>query len=143
MEPLRRKPMVRAKTVSLFHRVVRTKLSSAAVEILLGQAQILSEGQMDADAFFGSTMITIQCQQAKEWVSDPCDAATSKQVGELLLADDLFRQRSQRLGERAALRLAKQPLSEMQIELSLRTSGDELHVDVDIEAQAGLQRKVS
>lgn len=136
------KPMAKARRVSLFHREIQTTLSSAAVEILLGQAQILSEGQADGNTFFGSTMITIDCQEAKEWVSDPCDSTTTRQVGELLLRDELFRQRARQLGEREAKRLATTLLGNAQIELSLRTSGSNLHVDVDVEANA-TQKKAS
>ena len=128
------KPMAAAQRVSLFHREIRTSLSSAAVEILLGQALILSEGQFEDQGFFGSTMITIDCSRAHEWVSDPCDATTVRQVGELLLRDDRFRDRAREIAEREAKRLARKRLGVMQIEMRLRTSGTNLHVDVDVEA---------
>ena len=130
----KRKPMARASRVSLFHREIRTGLSSAAVEILLGQAQLLSEGQFEGPEFYGSTMITIDCGRARKWVSDPCDATTVRQVGELLLRDDRFRDRVRDLGEREALRLARKSLGTTQIEMSLRTAGNNLHVDVDVQA---------
>lgn len=126
--------MAHASRVSLFHREVRTQLSSAAIEILFGQATVLSEGQFEDCCFFGSTMITIDCTRAAEWVSDHCDATTVRQVGELLLRDDRFRERVRSLGEREAMRQARAPLGPMQIEMRLRTSGNHLHVDVDIEA---------
>lgn len=126
--------MASAGRVSLFHREIRTSLSSAAIEILLGQALVLSEGQFEDSSFFGSTMITIDCGRATEWVSDPCDATTVRQIAELLLRDDRFRERARTLGEREAERLARSPLGPMQIEMRLRTSGNNLHVDVDVEA---------
>lgn len=130
----KRKPMARASRVSLFHREIRTGLSSAAVEILLGQAQLLSEGQFEGSEFYGSTMITIDCGRARKWVSDPCDATTVRQIGELLLRDDRFRDRVRDLGEREAMRLARKSLGATQIEMSLRTAGNNLHVDVDVQA---------
>lgn len=126
--------MARARQVSLFHREIRTRLSSAAVEILLGQAQVLSEGQIDEGLYCGSTMITIDCSKAEGWVSDPCDSTTARQLSDLLLQDDRFRDSARELGMREAQRLAREPLGAMQIELSLRTSGTHLHVDLDIEA---------
>lgn len=129
-----RKPMARAKQVSLFHREIRTSLSSAAVEILLGQAQVLSEGQVDFGLYCGSTMITIDCSKAGIWVSDPCDSTTVRQLADLLLADDRFRASARELGMREAQRLAGKSLGTTQIEMSLRTSGTNLHVDLDIEA---------
>lgn len=126
--------MASARRVSLFQRDIRTTLSSAAVEILVGQAQILSEGQIEGRSFYGSTMITIDCSRAGQWVSDPCDATTVRQIGELLLRDDRFRERAREVGEREAKRLARAPLGPIQIEMHLRTSGNNLHVDVDVEA---------
>ena len=135
-----RKPMARAKHVSLFHREIRTRLSSAAVEILLGQAQVLSEGQIDNGHYCGSTMITIDCRKAAGWVSDPCDSTTVRQLSDLLLHNDRFRASARELGMREAQRLAAQPLGTTQIEMSLRTAGTNLHVDLDIEATPTLAR---
>ena len=129
-----RKPMARASRVSLFHREVRTSLSSAAIEILLGQAQILSEGHGERGHFSGSTMITIDCSSATGWVSDPCDSTTVKQLSDLLLRDDRFRESARVLGEREARRIAGHKLGPIQIEISLRSSGRTLYVDVDVEA---------
>lgn len=126
--------MASARRVSLFHREIRTNLSSAAIEILFGQARVLSEGQFEDHCFYGSTMITIDCGQATEWVSTPCDATTVRQIADLLLRDDRFRERARALGEREARRLAGAPLGAVQIEMRLRTSGNNLHVDVDVEA---------
>jgi hypothetical protein len=134
--------MARAGRVSLFHREIRTSLSSAAIEILSGQATVLSEGQYEDACFFGSTMITIDCSRASEWVSTKCDSTTVRQVAELLLRDDRFRDRMRTLGEREAKRLARAPLGTMQIEMRIRTSGNNLHVDVDVEATA-LQARAS
>ncbi len=120
--------------MSLFHREIRTSLSSAAVEILLGQAQVLSEGQVDFGLYCGSTMITIDCSKAGIWVSDPCDSTTVRQLADLLLADDRFRASARELGMREAQRLAGGSLGTTQIEMSLRTSETNLHVDLDIEA---------
>ncbi|MCP4445378.1 MAG: hypothetical protein GY811_08545 [Myxococcales bacterium] len=129
-----RKPMARTQQVSLFHREIHTTLSSAAIEILLGQAQILSEGQVDDGLYCGSTMITIDCSKAGSWVSDPCDSTTVRQLSDLLLRDDRFRASARDLGMREAQRLARQPLGTTQIEMSLRVAGSNLHVDLDIEA---------
>ncbi len=126
--------MARACRVSLFHREIRTTLSSAAIEILFGQATVISEGQYEHSCFFGSTMITIDCSQAGEWVSDLCDATTTRQVAELLLRDDRFRERARTLGEREAMRLARSPLGPIQLEMHIRTAGNHLHVDIDVES---------
>ena len=126
--------MAQASRVSLFHREIRTTLSSAAIDILFGQATVISEGQYEQGCFFGSTMITIDCSQAAEWVSDSCDATTTRQVAELLLRDDRFRDKARSLGEREAMRLARSPLGPIQLEMHIRTAGNHLHVDIDVES---------
>ncbi len=79
-------------------------------------------------------MITIDCSKAGSWVSDPCDSTTVRQLADLLLGDDRFRASARDLGVREAQRLAGQPLDTTQIEMSLRTAGTNLHVDLDVEA---------
>jgi len=130
----RAKPMARASEVSLFHREIQTYLSSAAVDILLGQAQVLSEGDVHSDLYCGSTMVTIDCSKATTWVSDPCDSTTVRQLASLLLQDERFCERARDLSRREAVRLAGQKLGPMKVELSLRTSGTLLHLDLDVEA---------
>lgn len=129
-----RKPMARARRVSLFEREIRIGLSSAAIEILLSRASVLSEGQVDDSGYFGSTMITVDTGRIRELCSDPCDATTARRLGELVLTDPRFREDARRLGEREACRLAGEPVVSPQIDLRVRVAGCHLHVDLDVEA---------
>lgn len=129
-----RKPMAAARRVSLFEREIRVGLSSAAVEILFQLASILSEGAHEEGGYFGSTMITIDLGRAALLVSDPCDATTVRRVADLLAADPRVRQRARAMAAAEADRLAGAPLGRAQIDLRVRTSGNHLHIDVDVEA---------
>jgi|AAFX01.1.fsa_nt_gi hypothetical protein len=129
-----RKPMASARRVSLFEREIRIGLSSAAVEILFQLASILSEGAHEDGGYFGSTMITIDLGRAAALVSDPCDATTVRRVADLIGADLRVRDRARAVAAAEADRLAGAPLGRAQIDLRVRTSGQHLHIDVDVEA---------
>lgn len=126
--------MARARRVSLFQREIRISLSSAALDILYNLAQVLSEGGVDGDAFYGSVMVTIDLSRAADLVSDHCDDATTRRVADLIASDKRIRDRALRLGEREAERLAGCPLGDTQIDLHVRRTGSHLHIDMDIEA---------
>lgn len=126
--------MRRAQRVSLFEREVRVRLSTAAIEILFGHAAVLSEGQLGADHYFGSTMITIDMARAGVHVSEACDVATARNIETLLSTDGRVYERALRLGTREAERLAGQSLAPPQIDLHVRRSGHHFHLDVDVEA---------
>ena len=130
-----RKPMAAARKVSLFEREIRIGLSSAALEILFELASVLSEGELEAGGYLGSTMITIDLARAAGQVSDPCDAGTVRRIAELLGADARVRARARELAAAEADRLAGAALGDPQIDLRVRTSGHHLHLDVDVEAR--------
>lgn len=127
--------MLRARRVSLFSRDVDIRLSSAAVDILFEKASVLSEGQIEDNRFDGSTMITFDCARASHLVSDICDAATVRRVGELVGGDERVRERARRLGASEAERLAGTRLAATQIEIRVRATGSHLHIDVDVEGK--------
>jgi hypothetical protein len=129
-----RKPMARARRVSLFEREIRIRLSSAATEILLQLASVLSEGQVEGDCFFGSTMMTIDLGRAARLVSDTCGLAAARRVAELLTKDKRFRDRARGLARAEAERLAGRPLRDLEIDLRVRRNGTHLQLDMDVEA---------
>jgi hypothetical protein len=126
--------MARARRVSLFEREIRIRLSSAAVEILLQLGSVLSEGQVEEDCFFGSTMLTIDLGRAAHLVSDACGVATARRVCDLIAQDDRFRRRAKRLALAEALRSAGKPLTDVQIDVRVRRNGTQLQLDMDVEA---------
>lgn len=129
--------MASARRVSLFEREVRISLSSAAVEILFDLASLLSEGACEGGGYFGSTMITIDLGKAAPLVSDPCDAGTVYRVAQLLAGDPRVRQRAREVAAAEAARLAGRPVGPAQLDLRVRVSGRNLHIDIDVEAGSG------
>ncbi len=126
--------MARARRVSLFEREIRIRLSSAAVEILMQLGSVLSEGQVEEGCFFGSTMMTIDLVRAAQLVSDTCGVSTARRVSELIARDDRFRRRAKKLALEEALRAAKTPLDDVQIDVRVRQNGTQLQLDMDVEA---------
>jgi hypothetical protein len=130
--------MARALRVALFEREVRVRLSSAAVEILLARAQVLSEGRRSSAAtagaaFFGSTMLTIDLAAAADLLSGPCDEATAARVAALMAEDARVQRRVRQIAAREAERLAGAPVAARDAEVRVCARGTVLHIDVDVE----------
>jgi hypothetical protein len=137
-QPIAKKPMARAVRVALFEREVREKLSSAAVEILLDRAEVLSEGKRAASptagrAFFGSTMLTIDVAHAAELVRDRCDEAAAQRVAEMMAGDARVQRRVRQIAAREAERLAGGPVAVRSAEVRVRAEGTRVFLDVDVE----------
>ena len=129
-----RKPMAGARRVSLFEREIRIKLSSPAIEILFDLAVVISEGQLEQDGYFGSTMITIDMSRATGVVRDACDARTARRVADLLTSDSRVRARARRVAVAEAEARAGCKLRLPQVDMSVRATGSHVHIDVDVEA---------
>ncbi len=132
-----RKPMAKARRVSLFEREIRIGLSSAAIEILIELGSLLSEGQIEDDLYFGSTMMTIDLAQASALVSDTCDIATARTVADLVVSDERVRDRARKVAEGEAQRIAATELTDVQIDVRVNHSGSHLQLDMDVEASVG------
>jgi hypothetical protein len=130
-----KKPMARAWRASLFQRQLSYQLSSAAIELLIERAQVLSEGQIEGTRYFGSTMISLDLRRLEDEVSDPASAATARRLGDLAAEDSHLRRRAGELARAEAERLAGRRLERCQIDLSARARGAQLHIDLDVEAR--------
>jgi hypothetical protein len=135
---LERKPMARADRVTLFEREVRERLSLAAIEILLERAKVLSEGRRAKaptaqQAYFGSTMMTLDVAALKDVVRDPLDARAAARVAELIRGDARVTRRVQRIAEREAQRLAESPTKARAADVRVRAQGTLIYLDVDVE----------
>jgi hypothetical protein len=126
--------MARARRVSLFEREIRVRLSSAALEILFQLGSVLSEGQVEGERYFGSTMITIDLATAVGLTSDPCDLATARRVTDLLAGDERVRDRARRIAAAEARRIAAGDLIDPQIDVRVHGSGSHIQLDLDVEA---------
>lgn len=131
-----RKPMAAARRVSLFEREIRVHVGTSAIEVLFGVAEILSEGQHDGERYFGSTMITIDLERARDALRDDCDAASAKRVAALLARDPRVAARARALALQHASERAGRPLAHLETEIKVRAAGSRVHLDVDVEGRA-------
>src|SRR3954468_1724967 len=89
--PVASRPIPGGPRLGRFGREVRERLSRAALELVLGRSEVISEGQRGVrngrDAYFGSTMLTIDLPSLDQLLRDACDAGTARRLAELLEAD--------------------------------------------------------
>src|SRR6185503_2920154 len=123
--PVTRRPMARATRIALFEREVRERLSRAALELVLGRAEVISEGQRGVrngrDAYFGSTMLTIDLPSLDLLLRDACDAGTAHRLAELLAAD-------------AAAGVAGADPKSVSTHITIRSQAAKVFIDIDVEA---------
>jgi hypothetical protein len=140
-KPARRlllRPLARAQQISLFEREVRERLSRAGLDLVFAAAKVMSEGQRTTkpgkDAFFGSTMLTIDLGAVAASVRDACDARSAERLATLLADDTGAHARVQAIAAREVERLTGTRPSAITVELSARAQGATLFVDADVEA---------
>jgi hypothetical protein len=126
--------MAVARRVSLFEREVRVRLAPAGLDLLFAEARVLSEGQLDGDRYFGSTMLTIDLARVQERVADECDAACARRVAELAAGDEHVRERARRLAVAAAER-RHGALAAPAVDVHVHRAGRVVHLDLDLEAR--------
>ena len=129
--------MAKAAQVGLFFREVRERLSESAVEILLGAAQVLSEGQRPQGArdLFGTVMLTVDLSRVQDRVREPCDAATAARVASLMASDTRVRRRVQQIARAEAQRLAGARLGSVDADVTVRAVGTKVFIDADVQAR--------
>src|SRR6476469_989983 len=133
-----RRPMARATRIALFEREVRERISRAALELVLGRAEVISEGQRGVrngrDAYFGSTMLTIDLPSLDLLLRDACDAGTARRLAELLEADELAGARIEALAESEAARVAGAAPKSVSTHVTIRSQAAKVFIDIDVEA---------
>jgi hypothetical protein len=133
-----RRPMARATRIALIEREVRERLSPAALELCLSRADVISEGQRSKrggrDAYFGSTMLTIDLPSLELVLRDACDAGTARRLAELLEADATAAERIRDLAAREAARVAGATPNEVSTHVSIRAQAAKVFIDIDVEA---------
>src|SRR5215471_248672 len=133
-----RRPMARATRIALFEREVRERLSRAALDLLFARADLISEGQRSSrggrDAYFGSTMLTIDLPDLAMLLRDACDAGTARRLAALLESDESVTRRVQELAGRETTRVAGAPPTHVSTHVAIRAQGAKVFIDVDVEA---------
>ena len=133
-----RRPMARATRIALFEREVRERISRAALELVLGRAEVISEGQRGArngrDAYFGSTMLTIDLPSLDLLLRDACDAGTAHRLAELLESDAVAAERIEALAAGEAARVAGAAPKSVSTHITIRSQAAKVFIDIDVEA---------
>jgi hypothetical protein len=127
--------MAMTRKVSLFEREVSVRLAPVALELLHGAARTLTEGELDGDAYAGSTMLTVDLARTAGVVSDPIDASTAARVAVLYDADERCRDHARRIAAKEARRIAGVDLVSSNIDLESRARGNEVHLSLNVEAK--------
>lgn len=129
-----RRPMAFVRRVSLFQREIRETLSPTALSVLLRTAGKISEGQTTTDGrYYGSTMLTIDLEQVQSCVNDACDVATAVRLAQHISRQTMVHQQVQQIAEKEARRIACRKLKLLETEVRVRTEGQRIYVDVDVE----------
>ncbi len=130
--------MARATRIALFEREVRERLSRAALELVLGRAEVISEGQRSTrngrDAYFGSTMLTIDLPSLDLLLRDACDAGTAHRLATLLESDAEVAARIEALAGAEAERVAGAPPKTVSAHVVIRAQAAKVFIDIDVEA---------
>lgn len=141
-----KRPMASVRRVNLFRREIRERLSLPALEILLARARAISEGKLTQkkkgpvkQRYYGSTMLTLELQEAREHIRDPLDAASALKLKEMLREDRRFTNRLREIVQKEAERIAGCSLERVDMEMRLDAEGNRILVDLDLEA-ATLER---
>jgi hypothetical protein len=133
-----RRPMARATRIALFEREVRERISRAALELVLGRAEVISEGQRGVrngrDAYFGSTMLTIDLPSLDLLLRDACDAGTARRLAELLESDATAGKRIEALAAGEAARVAGATPKSVSTHVTIRSQAAKVFIDIDVEA---------
>src|SRR4051812_49516725 len=136
--PVASRPMARATRIALFEREVRERLSRAALELVLGRAEVISEGQRGVrggrDAYFGSTMLTIDLPSLDLLLRDACDAGTARRLAELLEGDATAGERIEALAGSEAARVAGAPPQSVSPPGAIPAPGGQGCIDIGVEA---------
>ncbi len=130
--------MKSARRVSLFEREIHIRLSRAAIDLLFASASILSEGQVENDQYFGSTMLTIDIARMGAHFSESCDLTTARNAEILIARDVRVHERAHAIAIAEASRLAGGPLHGALVDVKARRAGRCFYIDVDLEAGCGM-----
>jgi hypothetical protein len=129
----RLKPPVRVRPSALLRARSGWTLGARAVDELYRVAEVLSEGRLDAGAFFGTTLVTIDLARALPSL-ELSDVALAR-LAEAIAGSVRVRLRAMRLAQDdLARRFPDHAIGTVRTETRIRLEATVLHVDVDLEA---------
>jgi hypothetical protein len=117
---------------------MRERLSRAALELLLARAEVIWERQRNTragrEAYFGSTMLTIDLEALAPALREACDAGTARRLAILLESDPVVASRVEEIAAREAARVAGAAPRQVSAEMKVSARGVRVFIDVDVEA---------
>lgn len=128
-----KRPMAYVRRIGIFRREIRESVSPAALDLLLASAERISEGQIAAERYLGSTMLTVDLTRVHGVVQDACDVATAARLARHLEGEPHVKLALQELALKEARRIASCPLELVDAEVRVRVEGTRLFLDVDVE----------
>ena len=139
MPPSHLKPIARAtRNVALLTRTT-FQISRLLEETLFSEADVLSEGSMRSSGpgqatYFGSTMIRVRIAALLSRTRRRPDPAERAALTSAIEGSARIRLRAMRLARaEAARRLDRTVMGTALCEIRVHDTGDELHIDVDLE----------
>lgn len=126
--------MAAARRVSLFEREVTVRLAPAGLDLLFEEMRVLTEGQVEGERYFGSTMMTVDLGRVQPRVSDECDPACARRIVDLAADDERVRARARRIALAEAVREGG-AFDDPAVDLHVHRNGRILHLDLDVEAR--------
>jgi hypothetical protein len=132
------KGLVKATRASLFVERSHRALTREAEELLFEHAEVMTEGSAtrarDAEAFFGSTMITIDLDKLRGRLRGLDAPGTHEALRDVVGASVRMRLRAMRIAcAEVARRVPERDLGTAQVEIRTSLVGSRLHLDVDLE----------
>ena len=115
-----------------------TVATVTALELVLSRAEVISEGQRSVrngrDAYFGSTMLTIDLPSLELLLRDACDAGTARRLADLLETDAQAAAHVEELAGREAARVSAGTPKAVRTHIAIRAQAAKVFIDIDVEA---------
>ncbi len=108
-------------------------------ELLFSELEVLSEGSVRDGVFFGSTMISIDLTRVEAHLRRPLGIEGRAALLQTLDGSVRVRIRAMRIAvEEVTRRHPAETLGTAQVETHIQISGDQLHLDIDVEVPFGV-----
>lgn len=138
------KPPVRVRPGVLVRARDGYALGPRAEEELFRFAEVLTEGRLEGDVFFGSALITIELEKVAPHLRGEDGASERQRVADAASGSVRVRLRAMRLAcADVARRHPDKRLGTATVESRFRLDGSRLLVDVDLEVPVGVSSRAA
>ena len=132
--------MAVAGRIGLIGQEIREWISPSALEILIGQAERISEGAFDGppgpnQCYLATIQLRVSLSSCDHYLSGPLDAVSARRAAELIRQDPLAREILNEVALKEAERGAGCALHQAQVDMDASHRGDTLVFSMDVEAR--------